>query len=83
MPCFSSLRFVMQNQAIFFEYNERDYIFHLDDLTLRALYKPAVERAPYTEELMRRMETSQLWNGTYSHDYRWFAQAKKARYICV
>ena len=73
---FLSFDFVMQNQAIFFEYNERDHIFHLDDLTLRALYKPAVERAPYTEELMRRMETSQLWNGTYSHDYRWFAHVK-------
>ena len=31
---FSSFDFVMQNQAIFFEYNERDHIFHLDYLTL-------------------------------------------------
>ena len=57
-------------------YNEQDHLFHLEDVTLRVLYKPEVERAPYTDELMRRMEISQLWNGTYSHDYRWFAYVK-------
>lgn len=74
---FLSFDYVMQNQAIFFVYNEQDHLFHLEDVTLRALYKPEVERAPYTDELMRRMETSQLWNGTYSHDYRWFAYVKE------
>ena len=73
---FSRFDYVMQNKAIFFVYNEQDHVFHLEDLTLRVLYKPEVERAPYTEELMRRMETSQLWNGSYSHDYRWFAHVK-------
>ena len=74
---FLSFDYVMQNQAIFFVYNEQDHLFHLEDVTLRVLYKPEVERAPYTDELMRRMETSQLWNGTYSHDYRWFAYVKE------
>lgn len=73
---FSSFDYVMENKAIFFVYKNQDHVFHLEDMTLRALYKPEVERAPYTEELMRQMETSQLWNGTYSHDYRWFAHVK-------
>lgn len=73
---FSSFDFVMDNTAIFFTVDDIDYVFEMDDQNLRKLYKPEVERAPYTDELMRNMESSQLWNGTYSDDYTQFAHVK-------
>lgn len=73
---FGSFDYVMDNSSIFFVYQEQDHVFDLSSLELRGLYKPEVERAQYTDELMRSMERSQLWNGTYSHDYRWFAHVK-------
>ncbi|MEQ9309164.1 MAG: DPP IV N-terminal domain-containing protein [Balneolaceae bacterium] len=73
---FESFEFVMNNEAIFFESNETDFIFHLDDKSLRKLFKPEIERFKYDDELMRQMETSQLWNGTYSNDYSKFAYVK-------
>lgn len=73
---FDEFDFVMENSAIFFTVDETDYLFNLDDENLRKLYKPEIERQPYTEELMRNMEESQLWNGTYSDDYTQFAYVK-------
>jgi len=73
---FAEFEFVMDNEAIFFTAEDTDFVFELDDRRLRKLFKPEVERALYTDELMRRMETSQLWNGTYSHDYKKFAHVK-------
>lgn len=73
---FSRFDFVMDNQAIFFTQNNTDFVYHLKDNKLRKLFKPEVERPPYTDELMRGMIASQLWNGTYSHDYKLFAFIK-------
>ena len=73
---FRSFDFVMDNEAIFFTADDTDFVFHLKDKKLRKLFKPEVERAPYTDELMRSMEYSQLWNGTYSNDYTKFAYVK-------
>jgi dipeptidyl-peptidase-4 len=73
---FSQFRFVMDNKAIFFTVKDIDYVFNLDTRVLRQLYKPEVERAPYTDELMRNMQASQLWNGTYSHDFSTFTYVK-------
>lgn len=73
---FDSFEFVMNNEAIFFEVDETDFVFHLDERKLRKLFKPEIERFRYDDELMRRMETSQLWNGTYSNDYSKFAFVK-------
>ncbi len=73
---FLSFDFVMDNTAIFFTSEEADFVFHLEERELRKLYKPEVERALYTDELMRNMQASQLWNGTYSHDFTKFAHVK-------
>ncbi len=73
---FDRFEFVMDNKGIFFTEDNTDFVFNLEKRELRKLFKPEVERPPYTDELMRRMETSQLWNGTYSHDYKLFAYIK-------
>src|SRR5690606_14662607 len=73
---FSTFTFVMDNKSIFFTADSTDFVFNLESNTLRTLFKPVVERAPYTEELMRSMQNSQLWNGTYSNDYTKFAYVK-------
>jgi dipeptidyl-peptidase-4 len=73
---FAEFDFVMENEAIFFTVDDTDFVFELEDRELRKLIKPEVERAQYTDELMRNMEASQLWNGTYSHDFRKFAHVK-------
>lgn len=73
---FNQFRYVMDNKAIFFTVDGTDYVFHLDNRSTRKLFKPEVERAPYTDELMRNMQASQLWNGTYSHDFTTFTYVK-------
>lgn len=73
---FKNFEFVMDNSAIFFTSEDVDYVFELKAKNLRKMIRPEVERAPYTDELMRGMEYSQLWNGTYSHDYTRFAHVK-------
>lgn len=73
---FASFEFVMNDKAIFFEVDETDFVFHLEDKNLRKLFKPEIERFKYDDELMRQMERSQLWNGTYSNDYSKFAYVK-------
>ena len=73
---FENFEFVMDNEAIFFTVEGIDFVFELNAARLRMMNRPEVERAPYTEELMRGMDFSQLWNGTYSHDYTKFAHVK-------
>lgn len=73
---FGQFRYVMDNKAIFFTVDRVDYLFDLDRRALRKLIKPEVERAQYTDELMRNMQASQLWNGTYSHDFATFTHVK-------
>jgi dipeptidyl-peptidase-4 len=73
---FSEFEFVMDDNAIFFEVEGTDFVFELDNALLRKMNRPEVERAQYTDELMRNMEASQLWNGTYSHDYSLFAHVR-------
>lgn len=73
---FVDFDFVMEDKALFFTVNGIDFIYDTIASELRKLFKPKVERAQYTDELMRNMEASQLWNGTYSHDYSKFAHVK-------
>tara|TARA_B100000575_G_C23135814_1_gene659799 strand:+ start:626 stop:2848 length:2223 start_codon:yes stop_codon:yes gene_type:complete len=73
---FTSFEFVMDNEAIFFTVEGNDYLFDLKKNQLTALFKPEIERDRYDDELMRGMERSQLWTGTYSHDYSKFAYVK-------
>ena len=74
---FTRFSYTQNNEAIFFTDADTDYVFNLKDRELTKLYKPKVERPPYTDELMRNMAASQLWNGTYSHDYSKFAYVKE------
>jgi len=74
---FDRFEFVMDDSGIFFTEDETDYVFNLKESKLRKLFKPEVERPPYTDELMRSMQSSQLWNGTYSNDYSKFAYIKE------
>ncbi len=73
---FGNFEFVMNDEGIFFEVDDTDFVFQLNDRKLRKLFKPEIERFRYDDELMRRMETSQLWNGTYSNDFSKFAYVK-------
>jgi dipeptidyl-peptidase-4 len=62
--------------ALTFETEGRYFHFDRATRTLRELLRPEIEHQPYSDELMRRMSTSQLWNGTYDDSYRWFAYVK-------
>lgn len=73
---FNTFNYVMDDEAIFFTVEGTDFVFHLKDKNLKKLFKPEIERFKYDDELMRGMEGSQLWNGTYSHDYSQFAYVK-------
>lgn len=73
---FDTFDFVLEDEAIFFTIEDQDYLFHLNENDLVKLFTPVIERFKYDDELMRRMETSQLWNGTYSHDFKQFAYIK-------
>ncbi|RMD97272.1 MAG: hypothetical protein D6814_09830, partial [Calditrichaeota bacterium] len=73
---FLSFNFVMNGQAITFNAKGRHFLFHLKDRTLRELKRPEVKPQPGSKDLMRYMPGSQLWNGTYSPDYKYFAYVK-------
>lgn len=73
---FQTFEFILDDKAIFFTVDEIDFVFNLKDRNLRKLFKPEIERFKYDDELMRRMESSQLWTGTYSNDYSKFAYVK-------
>ncbi len=74
---FRTFDYVMDNNAIFFKVKKADFLFNLKDKSLRKMNRPDVKRQPNSRDLMRRMRSSQLWNGTYSHDYGKFAYVKE------
>ena len=80
---FSNFDFVMDNDAIFFTVKDEDFVFNLKGKSLRMMNVPEVPIEPYTDELMRGMQFSQLWNGSYSHDYKLFAYIKDYNIIVV
>jgi dipeptidyl-peptidase-4 len=73
---FSTFEFVQDAAAITFTVDERHFLYDLETDALRELLRPKIEPQPYTQDLMRGMRASQLWNGTYSKDYDRFAYVK-------
>ena len=49
---FGNFEFVMNDKAIFFEVDDTDFVFHLNERKLRKLFKPEIERFRYDDELM-------------------------------
>lgn len=74
---FKSFAFVQDGAAITFENAKRYFYFDLKQKALRELKRPEVKPQPVSQDLMRNMAASQLWNGTYSPDYNHFAYVKE------
>jgi dipeptidyl-peptidase-4 len=73
---FTRFTFVNDGHAMTFTADERYFFFDFDTKELRQLLRPEIEPQPYSQDLMRGMSASQLWNGTYSPDYTQFAYVK-------
>ncbi len=73
---FSSFDYVMQGQAILFKTGSGYFLFDLKNKSMRRLLRPEIEKQPGSDGLMRNMRASQLWNGTWSPDYTYFAYVK-------
>ncbi len=75
-PLFEDFEFVLGGDAITFEKEGKYFLFNLKDQKLRQLKRKKVEKQPFSDGLMRRMATSQLWNGEYSPNFNHFAFVK-------
>ncbi|MCP4725437.1 MAG: prolyl oligopeptidase family serine peptidase [bacterium] len=73
---FRQFDYIMDNKAIFFTVDKKDFVYDLKENKLRKMNRPKVEKQPNSDDLMRRMRSSQLWKGTYSDDYKKFAYVK-------
>jgi dipeptidyl-peptidase-4 len=73
---FRQFAFVHDGGAMTFEAGDRYFLFDFAAHRLRQLRRPKIEPQPYSEDLMRGMAGSQLWNGSYSPDYARFAHVK-------
>ncbi|MFQ5627387.1 MAG: S9 family peptidase [bacterium] len=73
---FKRFKYVMDNKAILFSVEKRDFVFDLKAQDFRELNRPHVKPQPGSQDLMRFMPGSQLWNGEYSPDYKHFAYVK-------
>lgn len=73
---FKRFSFVQGGKAITFDVEKQHFYFDLQQNALRELHRPEVKPQPGTDGLMRNMRGSQLWNGTYSPDYKYFAFVK-------
>ncbi|MCB9510133.1 MAG: S9 family peptidase [Deferribacteres bacterium] len=73
---FTDFDFAMDGNAIKFSVDQKDYLYNLADNKLSFLNRPKVEPQPVSDDLMRNMRGSQLWNGEYSPDFRYFAFVK-------
>jgi len=73
---FSAFCYVLEGKAVRFKTKEGDFIYTLSSKELRRLVLPQIKRQPGTEGLMRNMEESQLWNGSFSPGLRHIAFVK-------
>lgn len=73
---FSRFEYVLSGNGLLFTVEQTDYLFDLSTRSLRQLRRPRVEPQPGSQDLMRNMRSSQLWNGKYSADYKYFAYVK-------
>jgi dipeptidyl-peptidase-4 len=73
---FNRFEFVQSGAAVTFTVDGSHFLYDIDSRRLRQLLRPAIEHQPYSDDLMRGMGGSQLWNGTYSPDFSQFAYVK-------
>jgi dipeptidyl-peptidase-4 len=73
---FSSFNYVQEGAAIVFSVDKRHFLYDFKAGRLRELRRPEIKPQPGSKGLMRNMAASQLWNGTYSPDYKHFAYVK-------
>ncbi|MDH3457556.1 MAG: DPP IV N-terminal domain-containing protein [Gemmatimonadota bacterium] len=73
---FNSFEFAQDGGAVTFSVDSRHFVYDIESRRLRQLQRPEIEHQPYSDDLMRGMAGSQLWNGTYSPDFTRFAYVK-------
>ncbi|MDH3571673.1 MAG: S9 family peptidase [Gemmatimonadota bacterium] len=73
---FTTFEFVQDGRALTFTTDKKHFHYDFETRLLRRLRRPEIEPQPYTQDLMRGMAGSQLWNGTYSPDYAQFAYVR-------
>ena len=73
---FDRFTLVADGAALTFEHDGRHFHFDRNSNTLRELLRPEIEHQPYSDDLMRGMQGSQLWNGSYDDAYTRFAYVK-------
>ncbi|NIM52744.1 MAG: prolyl oligopeptidase family serine peptidase [Gemmatimonadales bacterium] len=73
---FDRFTFVNDGRAMTFTVDDKHFLWDFGTSRLRQLLRPEIEPQPYSQDLMRGMSRSQLWNGTYSPDYTHFAYVK-------
>jgi len=73
---FTRFQFVADGTRMTFNADGRYFLFDFGSNELRQLLRPEIEPQPYSQDLMRGMAGSQLWNGTFSPDYSQFAYVK-------
>ncbi len=73
---FKSFEYVREGAAMTFWGDKKHFLYDFKSASLRELKRPEVTPQPGSKDLMRRMSTSQLWNGEYSPDFSHFAYVK-------
>lgn len=73
---FTAFDLTQDGRALTFTSEKRHFHYTFATRRLRELLRPEIEPQPYTQDLMRGMGGSQLWNGTYSPDYGRFAYVR-------
>ncbi len=73
---FDRFQFVDDGARMTFTAGGKYFLYDFGSNELRQLLRPEIEPQPYTQDLMRGMTGSQLWNGTFSPDYSQFAYVK-------
>ncbi|UCD23210.1 MAG: DPP IV N-terminal domain-containing protein, partial [Gemmatimonadota bacterium] len=74
---FTRFQYVDDATRIRFDGGGKYLLFDFDTNELRELKRPGIEPQPYSQDLMRGMQASQLWNGSYSPDWSQFAYVKE------
>jgi len=73
---FNDFNYVQEASGIAFSVEKRHFLYDFKAAKLRELHRPEIKPQPSSKDLMRNMAASQLWNGTYSPDYKHFAYVK-------
>jgi len=73
---FKRFSYQLDCKAMTFTFNDEEYLYYLKEKRMRRIKKPDIEKQPGSEDLMRNMLRSQLWNGTLSPDFNYLAYVK-------